>query len=89
MTRTVGGPKPHPSFAFPATPPHRAHVATAAPSGWAAVFDTKNQAFYYHNLATDETTWVLPVDPTARVPDVDETVPEPSPKSSPQLDNPS
>ncbi|CAM9623018.1 unnamed protein product, partial [Scytosiphon promiscuus] len=59
------------------------------PSGWAAVFDTKNQAFYYHNLATDETTWVLPVDPTARVPDVDEPVPEPSPKSPPQLDNPS
>ncbi|CAM9284061.1 unnamed protein product [Ectocarpus fasciculatus] len=30
------------------------------PSGWAAVFDTTHQAYYYHNLTTDETSWVLP-----------------------------
>ncbi|CAM9646348.1 unnamed protein product [Ectocarpus sp. 13 AM-2016] len=30
------------------------------PSGWSAVFDTTHQAYYYHNLTTDETSWVLP-----------------------------
>lgn len=29
-------------------------------SGWAAVYDETQRAFYYHNLATDETTWVPP-----------------------------
>lgn len=30
-------------------------------SGWAAVWDETHRAFYYHNLVTDETSWVLPV----------------------------
>lgn len=29
-------------------------------SGWAAVYDEAQRAFYYHNLATDETTWIPP-----------------------------
>lgn len=55
-------------------------------SGWAAVFDTTNQAFYYHNLATDETTWVLPASATA-APAVEKAEPVVS-KSSPEIDDP-
>lgn len=32
-------------------------------SGWASVWDENHRAFYYHNLATDETTWEPPVAP--------------------------
>ncbi|CAN0455947.1 unnamed protein product, partial [Hapterophycus canaliculatus] len=72
----------------PTAPP--LHATTTALSGWAAVFDTKNQAFYYHNLDTDETTWVLPTAAAvaAGAPGPDEPALEPFSKSPPELDNP-
>lgn len=44
-------------------PPLRGYVACFVPwpSGWAAILDEAQGAYYYHNLVTDETSWVLPV----------------------------
>lgn len=44
-------------------------------SGWVEIFDEAQRAFYYHNLATDETTWVLPVaEPAAEQPSISSAV---------------
>lgn len=76
-------PPPPLRFLPPTTLP--LYAAVTVHSGWSAVFDAKSQAFYYHNLDTDETTWVLPAAATAAGPD---PVPEPFSKSSPDRDDP-
>lgn len=45
---------------YPPLSPDHAQRSARAIRGWAAVFDAMHQSYYYHNLETDETTWVLP-----------------------------
>lgn len=48
-------------------------------SGWTAVWDKAYSTYYYHNVFTDETTWVLPSDKAAT-----ETIPTNSVEQAPR-----
>jgi hypothetical protein len=55
------------------TPPPTAVAASAADQpaayeGWTAVWDATNQAYYYFNASTGETTWEVPAAASATAP---------------------
>ncbi|KAI8931061.1 hypothetical protein NX059_012072 [Plenodomus lindquistii] len=65
---------PSQSYSSPVPPPHPPQQCTTAPPGWKQAFDTRNQRWYYIDLATGRSQWEPPQSQNTQPPSRAQTV---------------